>query len=106
MQSRPMNANPRASTFLTALFLGLLSIAGVGDSPAQESAVRPAPTRFQHFITRQGNKLYDGDREFRFIGGEHAGTGVALRLDALPAGAGSIWPHRGNRRMRSRRSTR
>lgn len=73
MQSRPMNANHRASTLLAALFLGLLSIAGVGDSPAQESAVRPAPTRFQHFITRQGNKLYDGEKEFRFIGANMPG---------------------------------
>jgi len=28
---------------------------------------------FEHFITRQGNKLYDGDKEFRFIGANMPG---------------------------------
>ena len=31
------------------------------------------PSRFQHFITRQGNKLYDGDKEFRFVGANMPG---------------------------------
>jgi len=31
------------------------------------------PGRFQHFITRQGNKLYDGEKEFRFIGANMPG---------------------------------
>lgn len=31
------------------------------------------PCRFEHFITRQGNRLMDGDREFRFFGANMPG---------------------------------
>ncbi|MBI5684888.1 MAG: cellulase family glycosylhydrolase [Verrucomicrobia bacterium] len=30
-------------------------------------------SRFQHFITRKGNKLYDGEKEFRFVGANMPG---------------------------------
>lgn len=73
MQPRPLITNRGASTLLPALFLGFLSVTGIGDSPAQELAVRPAPSRFQHFITRQGNKLYEGDKTFRFVGANMPG---------------------------------
>ncbi len=33
----------------------------------------PANAEFQNFITRQGNKLMDGDREFRFVGANMPG---------------------------------
>ena len=33
----------------------------------------PAPSRLQHFITRQGAKLMDGDQAFRFIGANMPG---------------------------------
>ncbi|MCX6898562.1 MAG: cellulase family glycosylhydrolase [Verrucomicrobia bacterium] len=68
-----MNTNHRASTFLPAIFVSLLSMVGVGGSLAQELAVRPAQSRFQHFITRQSNKLYDGEKEFRFVGANMPG---------------------------------
>ena len=32
-----------------------------------------APSRFAHFVTRQGNKLMDGDKEFRFMGANMPG---------------------------------
>ena len=41
-------------TILTALLLTL---------PAAIGATAPPPSRFQHFITRQGDKLYDGEKE-------------------------------------------
>ncbi|MBI5394533.1 MAG: hypothetical protein HZA91_04475, partial [Verrucomicrobia bacterium] len=48
---------------LIALFslIGLLPLASAADS------------RFQHFITRRGDKLYDGEKEFRFIGANMPG---------------------------------
>jgi hypothetical protein len=39
----------------------------IGAEPA------PAASKFQHFITRQGDKLMDGDQEFRFIGANMPG---------------------------------
>ncbi len=36
-------------------------------------AAEPTPSRFQYFITRQGDKLMDGDKEFRFIGANMPG---------------------------------
>lgn len=54
-------------TFLTALLLSL---------PAALRAGEPVPTGFQHFITRQGDKLYDGEKEFRFIGANMPGLGL------------------------------
>lgn len=37
------------------------------------AAAEPAPSRLQNFITRQGNKLHDGAKEFRFIGANMPG---------------------------------
>jgi hypothetical protein len=51
-----------------------LSIIGLQTGVAAEP-----PSRFQHFITRQGNKLYDGGKEFRFIGANM--PGLALPYD-------------------------
>jgi len=54
-----------AKTLITlACILGVFPLA---------SAVEPAPSRFQHFITRQGDKLMGGDREFRFVGANMPG---------------------------------
>ena len=39
-------------------------------------AAESAPSRFQHFITRQGDKLMDGDKEFRFIGANMPGLSL------------------------------
>jgi hypothetical protein len=36
-------------------------------------SVESAPSGFQHFITRQGDKLYDGGKEFRFVGANMPG---------------------------------
>ena len=41
--------------------------------PAAIQATEPPPSRFQHFITRQGDKLMDGDKEFRFLGANMPG---------------------------------
>jgi len=35
-----------------------------------------APSRFQNFITRQGDKLMEGDKEFRFIGANMPGLSL------------------------------
>ncbi len=40
---------------------------------AEPKTVVTAPSRFDHFITRQGDKLMDGDQEFRFIGANMPG---------------------------------
>jgi mannan endo-1,4-beta-mannosidase len=40
---------------------------------ASTGAASAGPPPFQHFITRQGNKLMDGDKEFRFIGANMPG---------------------------------
>jgi hypothetical protein len=45
-----------------------LSIIGLQSGFAAEPS-----SRFQHFITRQGNTLYDGDKEFRFVGANMPG---------------------------------
>ncbi len=37
------------------------------------SAAEPVQSRFENFITRQGNKLYDGEKEFRFMGANMPG---------------------------------
>jgi hypothetical protein len=55
------------SAILAALLLTL---------PAAIGATESTPRRFQHFITRQGDKLYDGDKEFRFIGANMPGLVV------------------------------
>ncbi len=49
---------------IKSITLTVLLLAPLAALPAAE----PAPSRFQHFITRQGDKLMDGDKEFRFIG--------------------------------------
>lgn len=54
--------NKRIATFLTLV----ACLAGLA------CAAEPA-SRFQHFITRQGNKLYDGGKEFRFVGANMPG---------------------------------
>lgn len=41
--------------------------------PAVTQAAEPPPSRLQHFITRQGDKLMEGDKEFRFIGANMPG---------------------------------
>ena len=48
------DAVKHALTILAALLLTL---------PAAIGATAPPPSRFQHFITRQGDKLYDGEKE-------------------------------------------
>ncbi len=57
-----------------ALLLGLAQSFAVG---AAESVATDAdaesPSRLANFITRQGDKLMDGDREFRFIGANMPG---------------------------------
>ena len=67
------------------LILGALALATWCVSPAQSSQQDDAG--FQHFITRKDNKLYDGDKAFRFAGANMPGTDAALRLHPLPAGA-------------------
>ena len=52
------------------------SIASVhAAEPATLKLVTPPTERkpFEHFITRQGNKLFDGEDEFRFIGANMPG---------------------------------
>ena len=73
MSPHILNTDLHLSKLFPAIFLGFLSVAGFGDSLAQESTVRPAPTRFQNFITRRGDKLYDGGKEFRFMGANMPG---------------------------------
>lgn len=51
----------------------LIVVAVIACSLQTVSAAEPAPSRFQHFITRKGNKLYDGDKEFRFVGANMPG---------------------------------
>ncbi|MFA6562884.1 MAG: fibronectin type III domain-containing protein [Verrucomicrobiia bacterium] len=51
----------RRTVFTLTCLLGLLPLASAADS------------RFQHFITRKGDKLMDGDKEFRFIGANMPG---------------------------------
>jgi hypothetical protein len=52
---------------LTALLLAPLAALHAADG---------APSRFQHFITRQGDKLMEGDKEFRFIGANMPGLSL------------------------------
>lgn len=54
-------------TILTALLLTL---------PAAIGATASSLSRFQHFVTRQGDKLYDGAKEFRFIGANMPGLSL------------------------------
>lgn len=39
----------------------------------QSVAVAAPPSRCEHFITRKGDRLYDGEKEFRFIGANMPG---------------------------------
>ncbi|MEI7732473.1 MAG: hypothetical protein WCO56_23075 [Verrucomicrobiota bacterium] len=48
------------------------SLNSLMDSIAADSA----PAGFKNFITRQGNKLYDGDKEFRFVGANMPGLNL------------------------------
>jgi hypothetical protein len=48
-------------------------MAGADRTLAQDNAVRAAKVPLVNFITRQGDKLMDGDREFRFIGANMPG---------------------------------
>jgi mannan endo-1,4-beta-mannosidase len=57
----------RSLTLLTALLLAPLAVL-----PATEQVA----SRFQHFITRQGDKLMEGDKEFRFIGANMPGLSL------------------------------
>lgn len=45
-------------------------VAGVASVCAGE---KPAPSGFANFITRQGNKLYEGEKPFRFVGANMPG---------------------------------
>jgi mannan endo-1,4-beta-mannosidase len=47
--------------------VGLTALAGLTMSAAT------APSRFENYITRQGPKLYDGDKVFRFVGANMPG---------------------------------
>lgn len=40
-----------------------LTLAGIATAATEQAAAR-----FEHYISRRGDRLYDGDREFRFIG--------------------------------------
>ena len=40
------------------------------------SAVEPSSSGFMHFITRQGDKLMEGDKEFRFVGANMPGLSL------------------------------
>jgi mannan endo-1,4-beta-mannosidase len=75
-----MNAQTRSfklallATVQAAVYVGLaLSSLAAAAEPATPAARGEAPSRFAHFITRQGDKLLDGDREFRFIGANMPG---------------------------------
>jgi hypothetical protein len=46
---------------------------GAGWLAAAAFAGEPAPSRFSHFVTRQGDKLLDGERPFRFMGANMPG---------------------------------
>lgn len=50
----------------------LSSAAGAAESTATAVGAEP-PSRFANFISRQGDKLMDGDKEFRFIGANMPG---------------------------------
>ena len=54
----PIAARSLASLAVVAAFAGCLTTS---------FAAAPAPGRFEHFITRQGTKLYEGDKVFRFV---------------------------------------
>ena len=54
---------------ITLRTLAVLLLTPLAALPAAE----PAPSRFAHFITRQGDRLMDGDKEFRFIGANMPG---------------------------------
>ena len=58
--------------YLIALLAALL-LAPLASLSAAEPA---APSRFRHFITRQGDKLMEGDKEFRFIGANMPGLSL------------------------------
>ncbi|HPA16309.1 MAG TPA: hypothetical protein PLU30_01085 [Verrucomicrobiae bacterium] len=45
----------------------------VGAAAAMWLAVTSPASAFEHFITRQGNRLYDGEKEFRFMGANMPG---------------------------------
>jgi hypothetical protein len=53
-----------------ASFLVLALLATLTATPARAA---DAPSRFEHFITRQGNKLMNGPRPFRFVGANMPG---------------------------------
>ena len=63
MNKTPVN---RCQAVFAACVLALASSA-VSAEPA------PPPPGFQHFITRQGDRLMEGDKEFRFIGANMPG---------------------------------
>jgi hypothetical protein len=53
------------------LFACSAALALVNPAPAAETA--PPASKLEHFITRQGDKLMDGDNEFRFVGANMPG---------------------------------
>ncbi len=59
----------------TMLLLGLVGVTSLLCGAVQAEAAVPAtmPSRLRNFITRQGNRLMDGEREFRFIGANMPG---------------------------------
>jgi len=50
-------------------FLGVLQVVAAADRDDNS----PWPSRFDHFISRRGDKLMEGDREFRFVGANMPG---------------------------------
>ena len=52
------------------IFLSMVDARGAA---AAELTRELAAGRFQHFVTRQGHELYDGDQPFRFVGANMPG---------------------------------
>lgn len=61
---------PRSCAVLPVLLAAASMFAAAGRALAQDAR---QPSRLDNFITRQGDKLMDGDREFRFIGANMPG---------------------------------
>ena len=65
-----MNKTPVSKSRFVLAACGLAIALASSAFPAEPA---PAASKFHHFITRQGDKLMDGDKEFRFIGANMPG---------------------------------
>lgn len=65
---RPWRILRRAASGVLAVAAAMLSMAGIPSGLGAE-----AGSRCEHFITRKGDRLYDGEKEFRFAGANMPG---------------------------------